>query len=58
MILIKDGIERDVPKHRVTEYKSAGWEQPVAKKKASKPAETAPEAATVDLGNDISKGDE
>lgn len=56
MILVKDGLERDVPRHRIAEYKSAGWEQP-EKKKAVKPAETAPEAATEDLGNDISKGD-
>ena len=56
MILIKDGIERDVPRHRVAEYKAAGWTQPV-KKKAPTPTATAPEAATEDLGNDISKGD-
>lgn len=57
MKVIKDGIERDIVKSRVPEYLAAGWIQPGIKKKATKPAETAPEAAPEDLGNDITQGD-
>ena len=57
MILVRDGLTRDVPKHRVAEYLAAGWSRPVIKKQATKPAEPAPEAANQDLGNDIFQGD-
>ncbi len=75
------GLERDIPRAKLSHYKLYGWEvvganqapeevkTPQAatvdsgaitakpRKKTAKSAETAPEAATVDLGNDISKGD-
>lgn len=57
MKVIKDNIEREIDRSKLQEYLAAGWTQPAAKKKATKPAETAPEAATEDLGNDISKGE-
>lgn len=56
MKVIRDQLERDVPENKLAEYLAAGWTQP-GKNKATKPAETAPEAATEDLGNDISKGE-
>jgi hypothetical protein len=57
MIVIKDGIERDITRSRLSEYLASGWTQPGTRKKTAKSAETAPEAAPEDLGNDITQGD-
>ncbi len=51
----KEGISRAVSLKRLEEYTLAGWTQEQSKvskkKKAEKPAETAPEAAQEDQGN-------
>lgn len=60
MISIKKAdLTRQILDNRLEEYLAAGWEQSTTskKKKAEKPAETAPEAALEDLGNDINKGE-
>jgi methyl coenzyme M reductase alpha subunit len=55
--VIKDGLERDIHKSKLQEYIAGGWKDASKKKKTEKSAETAPEAAQEDLGNDISKGE-
>ena len=58
MLVYKNDIIRDVRDHLVQEYLDAGWTTQLAKKKkAEKPAETAPEAAQEDLGNAINTGE-
>lgn len=66
------GLDRDVPNAQVEHYLQYGWtliEEPKAvvdsgairakspKKKTAKSAETAPEAANEDQGNDITQGE-
>ena len=57
MLMHKEQVIREVREDKVQEYLDAGWAQPSKKKKAEKPAETAPEAAQEDLGNDITQGE-
>ncbi|CAB4153913.1 hypothetical protein UFOVP641_37 [uncultured Caudovirales phage] len=60
MIVKKSDLERDISQSKLQFYIDAGWsvvESTSKKKKAEKPAETAPEAALEDLGNDINKGE-
>ena len=60
MIVKKSNLQRDIDASKLQLYIDAGWsvvEPTSKKKKAEKPAETAPEAAIEDLGNDINKGE-
>jgi hypothetical protein len=58
MLLIKDGVVREVNAEQLNKYLANGWQEPKPKPKTvEKPAETAPEAVTEDLGNDISTGE-